>query len=95
MNKSNEEAIPVSAPILFWGGGTILVKPGANITLDVFNATDPDSDYLSFLGFRYREVGLYKERIKIHEEQNVPTAYFTQPKVTQKETAHFLLTLTH
>ncbi len=89
-----EEADPAPAPILRHAG-TIKVKAGANITLDAFDATDPDRDHLSFLWLDYRDVGNHKKRIGIHGSENAAIAYFTAPKVAQKETAHFILILTH
>lgn len=82
--NSYEEANPVPASILRHVAN-ILVKAGANITLDAFDATDPDRDYLSFLWFHYRDVGSHKDRIGIHGSENAATAYFTAPKIAQRK----------
>lgn len=72
----------------------LTVKSGRGFTLDAFDSTDPDGDGLSFLWFNYPEAGTYPEEIKVNGAENVHLAYFTAPKVSKTETAHFILKLT-
>ncbi len=72
----------------------ITVKSGEGFTLDAFDTTDPDGDNFSFLWFNYPEAGTYKELIKVNGTENVHLASFTAPKVTKKETAHFIVKVT-
>jgi len=88
-----EEANHPPVPILSHPD-EIEVKSGANFSLDAFNSTDPDGDNLSFLWFNYPEAGSYKKPIHVNGAENVHIAYFTAPKVTKTETAHFILKLT-
>ncbi|MUH35878.1 DUF1593 domain-containing protein [Zobellia amurskyensis] len=72
----------------------ITVKSGEGFTLDAFDTIDPDGDNFSFLWFNYPEAGTYKELIKVNGTENAHLASFTAPKVTKKETAHFIVKVT-
>ncbi len=66
------------------------VKSGTGFSLDAFDSYDPDGDNLSFLWFHYPEAGTYQDTIEMGAE-NVHEVYVTAPKVTKKETAHFIV----
>ncbi|GLR19835.1 hypothetical protein GCM10007940_44510 [Portibacter lacus] len=91
--KSFEEANHPPVPALMHDDH-LTVKSGKGFTLDAFNTTDPDGDSFSFLWFNYPEAGTYKNEIKVNGAENVHMAYFTAPKVDQKETAHFIVKIT-
>ena len=69
------------------------VKSGQAFTLDALDSTDPDGDNLSFLWFHYPEESSYKEKINLGAD-NVHIVHATAPKVTKKETLHFILKVT-
>tara|TARA_R110002167_G_scaffold55959_2_gene158922 strand:+ start:809 stop:2230 length:1422 start_codon:yes stop_codon:yes gene_type:complete len=69
------------------------VKSGQAFTLDALDSTDPDGDNLSFLWFHYPEESSYKEKINLGAD-NVHIVHVTAPKVTKKETLHFILKVT-
>ena len=71
----------------------LTVKSGEAFHLDAFNSTDPDGDNLSFLWFQYPEESSYKKLINMGAE-NVHIVNLKAPKVTKKETIHFILKLT-
>jgi hypothetical protein len=87
--ETNHPPVPVLAH-----PGEITVKSGEGFGLDASGSYDPDGDNLSFLWFNYPEAGSYKETIKIEGAENAHTAYVIAPKVTKKETAHFILRVT-
>ncbi|MBC6998045.1 nucleoside hydrolase-like domain-containing protein [Cytophaga sp. FL35] len=66
------------------------VKSGTTFSLDAFNSYDPDGDNLSFLWFHYPEVGSYHKTIEMGAE-NVHEVQVKAPKVSKKETAHFIV----
>lgn len=68
-------------------------KSGQTFTLDALDSTDPDGDNLSFLWFHYPEESSYKEKINLGAD-NVHIVHVTAPKVTKKETLHFILKVT-
>lgn len=72
------------------------VKSGDIFSLDASGTTDPDGDNLSYLWFHYVEAGTYKKEISFGPYSpnlyNVHT--ITAPKVTQRQTAHFILKVT-
>lgn len=69
------------------------VKSDQAFTLDALDSTDPDGDNLSFLWFHYPEESSYKEKINLGAD-NVHIVHATAPKVTKKETLHFILKVT-
>jgi len=69
------------------------VKSSQAFTLDALDSTDPDGDNLSFLWFHYPEESSYKEKINLGAD-NVHIVHATAPKVTKKETLHFILKVT-
>lgn len=69
------------------------VKSGQAFTLDALDSKDPDGDNLSFLWFHYPEESSYKEKINLGAD-NVHIVHATAPKVTKKETLHFILKVT-
>ncbi|MGJ8713518.1 MAG: nucleoside hydrolase-like domain-containing protein [Maribacter stanieri] len=69
------------------------VKSGQAFNLDALDSTDPDGDNLSFLWFHYPEESSYKEKINLGAD-NVHIVHATAPKVTKKETLHFILKVT-
>tara|TARA_R110000765_G_scaffold63591_3_gene123505 strand:- start:3454 stop:4875 length:1422 start_codon:yes stop_codon:yes gene_type:complete len=69
------------------------VKSGQAFTLDALDSTDPDGDNLSFLWFHYPEESSYKEKINLGAD-NVHIVHATAPKITKKETLHFILKVT-
>ncbi|MGB2758463.1 MAG: nucleoside hydrolase-like domain-containing protein [Maribacter stanieri] len=69
------------------------VKSGQAFTLDTLDSKDPDGDNLSFLWFHYPEESSYKEKINLGAD-NVHIVHATAPKVTKKETLHFILKVT-
>lgn len=69
------------------------VKSGQAFSLDALDSTDPDGDNLSFLWFHYPEESSYKEKINLGAD-NVHIVHATAPKVTKKETLHFILKVT-
>jgi hypothetical protein len=73
---------------------TLTVRSGEGFGLDASESTDPDGDSLSFLWFHYPEAGTYKEEIPIGGAENAHHLWVTAPKVTQTETAHFILKVT-
>lgn len=72
------------------------VKSGDTFSLDASGTTDPDGDSLSYLWFQYVEAGTYKETVDIGMFS--PNLYnlhtVVAPKVTKKETIHFILKVT-
>lgn len=72
----------------------ITVRSGEGFGFDASGSYDPDGDNLSFLWFNYPEAGSYKENIKIESAENAYGAYAIAPRVTKKETAHFILRVT-
>ena len=71
----------------------LTVKSGQGFDLDA-SSTDPDGDNLSFLWFNYPAAGFYKKKVETSAE-NVHGIYVTAPDVTQKETLHFIVTVTN
>ena len=69
------------------------VKSGQAFTLDALDSKDPDGDNLSFLWFHYPEESSYKEKINLGAD-NVHIVHATAPKITKKETLHFILKVT-
>ncbi len=73
---------------------TITVKSGERFVLDARGSSDPDGDSLSYWWFQYPEAGTYRGKIPLQGAQNIWHVAFVAPKVTQPETAHFILRLT-
>jgi hypothetical protein len=72
----------------------VTVKSGERFVLDARGSTDPDGDSLSYWWFQYPEAGTYRGKIAIQGSPNIWHVGFVAPKVTQPETAHFILRLT-
>ncbi|MFY0688570.1 MAG: DUF1593 domain-containing protein [Cyclobacteriaceae bacterium] len=91
--SSPEEANHPPIPVLSHDD-QLTVKSGESFTLDAFNSYDPDGDNVGFLWFNYPEAGSYKKLIDVNGAENVYKASYTAPKVSRKETAHFILKVT-
>jgi hypothetical protein len=91
--QSFEEANHPPVPLLN-KEGRLSVKSGEEIFLDASKSTDPDNDNLSYLWFNYTEAGTLKEELKIGGSENSNTLNVQAPKVTKKETIHFILKVT-
>lgn len=73
---------------------TMTVKSGSTFFLSAENCTDPDGDNLSYLWIYYPEAGTCKQPVKFTGSPIIHHAYFVAPKVTKKETLHFILKVT-
>lgn len=74
--------------------GEINVKSGQGFNLDASGTYDPDGDSFSFLWFNYPEAGSYKKFVPTNSAENIHSVYVIAPKVTRKETVHFILKVT-
>lgn len=90
--QSFEEANHPPVPVLSTPE-RMTVKSGGNVFLDASQSTDPDGDNLQYLWFNYTEAGTLKEEVRIGGSENSHTASFSVPKVSKKETIHFILKL--
>jgi hypothetical protein len=75
-------------------GNSIHVRAGERFTLDAGGSGDPDGDSLSFRWYHYPEAGSWRERIEMSGADNLYRRGFVAPKVTKRETAHFILEVT-
>ena len=72
----------------------ITVRAGARTVLHAGGSSDPDGDSLSYRWYHYPEPGSWKNLIPMEAADNLYRRAFVAPKVTQRETAHFILEVT-
>lgn len=73
---------------------TVTVQSGVRFTLDARGSSDPDGDSLSYRWYHYPEAGSWKTPIALNGADNLWRRSFVAPKVSQPETAHFILEVT-
>lgn len=69
----------------------LTAKSGEGLWLDAGKSHDPDGDSLTYHWFNYQEAGTLDESIDMGWAVNQPGVYFTLPKVSSRQTAHFIL----
>ena len=72
----------------------ISVQAGSRFVLDAGGSSDPDGDSLSYRWYHYPEPGSWKTPIEMEGADNLYRRAFVAPKVTKRETAHFVLEVT-
>lgn len=72
----------------------ITVSSGEGFHLDASASTDPDGDSLRYSWVHHPDAGTYHETIDIGSSENMNRVRVVAPEVEQKETAHFVLTVT-
>jgi hypothetical protein len=75
-------------------GNAITVRAGDRFTLDAGGSSDPDGDSLSFRWYHYPEAGSWRQPIEMPGADNLHRRAFVAPKVSKRETAHFILEVT-
>ena len=69
----------------------LTARSGEGLWLDASKTHDPDGDSLTYHWFNYAEAGTLDEPIEMGWAVNQPGVYFTLPKVSSHQTAHFIL----
>jgi hypothetical protein len=75
-------------------GDAITVQAGSRFVLDAGGSTDPDGDSLSYRWYHYPEAGSWKTPVEMDGAENLYRRAFVAPRVTKRETAHFVLEVT-
>jgi hypothetical protein len=72
----------------------ITVSSGEDVRLNAGPSTDPDGDSLSYSWAHHPDAGTYRETIDLGSSDSTSSVRVTAPEVDQKETAHFVVTVT-
>jgi hypothetical protein len=72
----------------------ITVQAGSRFVLDAGGSADPDGDSLSYRWYHYPEAGSWRTPIEMDGAENLYRRAFVAPRVTKRETAHFVLEVT-
>jgi hypothetical protein len=72
----------------------VAVRAGERFSLDAGASSDPDGDSLSHRWYLYPEAGSWKAPVEMLGADNLYRRGFVAPRVTKRETAHFILEVT-